>query len=88
MISKTEAREMILNLFEEEALIIGGLVAIHELEDDFVWRIMKNLDVILGKTIRRLDDRDSIEDPKVKPGHPNPKPHPAIEDFLLKLRRT
>ena len=34
MISRTEAKELINDLFEEEALVIGGLVAVHEVDDD------------------------------------------------------
>ncbi len=86
MISKEEARNMILDAFEEEALLIGGLAAVHGLEDDVVWRLMKNLDAILGKTLRRLHDRDAPQ--KTAAGKPNTKPYPAIEDFLLKLRRA
>ncbi|HAM34581.1 MAG TPA: hypothetical protein DEB40_03265 [Elusimicrobia bacterium] len=87
MITKEKARELVLDLFEEEALVIGGLAAVHGLDDDLVWRLMRNLDVILDKSLRRLEsseaspakaDRDAV----------NTKPHPAIEDFLLKLRRA
>lgn len=70
---------------EEVALVIGGLAAVHEMEDDLIWRLMKNLDVIRGKVLRRLDDR-TLEG-GVPERRPNLKPHPAIEDFLLNLRR-
>lgn len=87
MISKAEARDLINDLFEEEALVIGGLVAVHKLDDDIVWRLIKNLDVIRGKTLRRLDDEPPGDDAKSWYRRPNMKPHPAIEDFLLSLRR-
>lgn len=88
MISKAEARELINDLFEEEALVIGGLVAVHEIEDELVWRLVKNLDVIRGKVLRRLEDKTPVDRDSPSPGRPNLKPHPAIEDFLLSLRRT
>jgi hypothetical protein len=88
MISKTEVRELINNLFEEEALVIGGMVAVNEMDDDLVWRLIKNLDVIRGKVLRRLDDRTSDEPNGQPPRRPNLKPHPAIEEFLLSLRRA
>lgn len=88
MITKAEAKDLINDLFEEEALVIGGLVAIHEMDDDLVWRLVKNLDVIRGKVLRRLDDRDPDDGGASPPKRPNPKPHPAIEDFLLSLRRA
>jgi hypothetical protein len=88
MISKAEVKELILDLFEEEALVIGGLVAVHEVEDDLVWRFVRNLDVIRRKVLRRLEDKDLDDEGKMSPKSPNLKPHPAIEQFLLGLRRT
>jgi hypothetical protein len=85
MITKAEAREMINDLFEEEALVIGGIVAVHEIDDDLVWRLVRNIDAIREKTLRRLGGEATAGEP---PRRPNLKPHPAIEDFLLKLRRT
>jgi hypothetical protein len=87
MITKTEAKELINDLFEEEALVIGGLVAVHEVEDDLVWRLLKNLDAIRRKVLRRLEDKDP-EDGGREAQRPNLRPHPAIEQFLLGLRRT
>lgn len=86
MLSKAEVQDLINDLFEEEALVIGGLVAVHKVDDDVIWRLVKNLDVIRRKMLRRLDDEtpDEVEAP---PRRPNLKPHPAIEDFLLSLRR-
>lgn len=85
MITTEEAKDIINDLFEEEALVIGGLAAVHEMDDDLIWRLMKNLDVIRGKALRRLDDRTcGSEAPESRP---NLRPHPAIEDFLQNLRR-
>lgn len=88
MISRAEVRDLIDDLFEEEALVIGGLVAVHEMDDDLVWRLVKNLDVIRGKVLRRLDDKAPGDGDGAPPRRPNLKPHPAIEDFLLSLRRA
>lgn len=88
MITKENARELILDVFEEEALVIGGLAAVHGLDDDLVWRIMRNLDVILDKSLRRLDSSEASAPGKAERDGVNTKPHPAIEDFLLKLRRA
>lgn len=87
MIGKSEVRELIDDLFEEEALVIGGLVAIHDIEDDLVWRLVENLDVIRGKVLRRLDDR-APADEEESAQRPNLKPHPAIDDFLRSLRKA
>jgi len=89
MISIDEARDMVDEIFEEEALLIGGILAVHGMEDDLVWRLIRNLDVIRGRVLRKLDDRE--EDECDGDGSPekriNLKPHPAIQDFLLKIRR-
>ena len=84
MITTEGAKNLIDDLFEELALVIGGLAAVHEMEDDLVWRLVKNLDVVRGKALRRLEDRTEKEGPERSP---NLKPHPAIEDFLRNLRR-
>ncbi len=88
VISKAEARELINNLFEEEALVIGGLVAVHEMDDDLIWRLVKNLDVIRAKVLRRLEDKTPADGDGPSARRPNLKPHPAIEHFLIALRRT
>jgi hypothetical protein len=87
MMSKAETKNLILDLLEEEALVIGGLVAVHKIEDEVVWRLVKNLDVIHRKVLRRLDYKDPGQEGEGPPRRPNLKPHPAIEDFLLSLRR-
>ena len=85
MISVAEAKQLINDLFEEEALVLGGLVAVHQLDDDLVWRIVNNLDVIRGKVLRRIDKKDSCH--KVVDGS-SLEPHPAIEDFIQNIRRA
>lgn len=88
MISKAEVRDLVDDLFEEEALVIGGIVAVHEIDDDLVWRLIRNLDVIRGKILRRLDGTKGGSASGEPLRRPNLKPHPAIEDFLLKIRST
>lgn len=88
MLSQAEVKVLIDDLFEEEALVLGGLVAVHDLDDDLVWRLIKNLDVIRGKVMRRLKDSELETLDEAATQLPSIKPHPAIEDFLLKLRRA
>lgn len=87
MISRDEAKQIILDSFEEQALVIGGLVAVHKVDDDLVWRLMKSFDVILGKALKKLHVPSPDHDHDSAPGRVNVKPHPAIEEFLLKLER-
>ena len=88
MLSKGEVKQLIDDLFEEEALLLGGLAAVHGLDDDFIWRFIKNLDVIRDNALRSLDDRNPTRTEVSPTVGLNLKPHPAIEDFLLKLRRS
>ena len=87
MLSKAEVKELINALFEEEALVIGGLVAVEKVEDDVIWKLIKSLDSIRRKYLRRLDEKGPDDDGGDQLRRPNLKPHPAIEDFLLAIRR-
>ena len=88
MIETSEARTVIDDLFEEEALVLGGLVAVHEVEDEFVWRLMRSIDVIRGKVLRRIEGRKPMENDGGEAESPRLRPHPAIEEFLTRLRRS
>lgn len=100
MIKIDEARDMVDDIFEQQALLIGGILAVHGMEDDTVWRLIRNLDVIRGRVMRKLDDREDEDDVPDDVLHDkcacpredahrevNLKPHPAIQDFLIKIRR-
>lgn len=88
VISKAEASRLIADVFEEAALVLGGLLAVHRAEDDFVWRLVKSLDVIRCKAVRRIDECDAGPDTDARCPETHLRPHPAIEDFLLKVRRS
>ena len=83
MTAKTQVKELLMDLFEEEALIIGGLVATHKFEDGFVWDLMSGIDAVRRRFFPRIEEsKDEDSEPEVKL-----KPHPAIEEFLLRLRQ-
>ncbi|MDH5528206.1 MAG: hypothetical protein OEY97_12975 [Nitrospirota bacterium] len=91
MLSTTEARTLVNDLFEQQALVVGGLLATHALDDDFVWRLMRSLDAIRTRTLRRLGDGPEAGGPEAG-GPDSPEEltvhrHPAVEEFLSKLRR-
>lgn len=86
--SRAEARGLITEVFEEAALVLGGLVAVHRVDDDFVWRFVKSLDAVCSKAFRRIDERDTSAEADAADAESHLRPHPAIEDFLLKLRRS
>lgn len=87
MMSRAEVKVLLRDLCREQALVIGGLVAVHNVEDDVVWRLMKNLDLIRRRFLRRLEDSDPDDGGDVPPRRLNLAPHPAIEDYLAMLGR-
>ena len=87
MISKDEVKKLINDLFEEEALVLGGLVALHDIEDELVWRLARNLDLIRRKTLSRINRSGEIDSSEPSDERPNLKPHPAIEHLLINIRR-
>lgn len=85
MISKAEARQIVNDLFEEEALILGGLFAVYRSDDDLIWRLMKSLESLRGRTLRRIADSDQPPPESRKVDMPDMAPHPAVEDFLARI---
>lgn len=85
--TRSEARRLVLEVFEESVLMLGGLVAVHAVDDDFVWSLVKGLDAVCSKALRNVDHRDANES-TAPDAESRLRPHPAIEDFLLKLRRS
>lgn len=77
-----EVREFVREIMEEQALVIGGLVVVHDVEDDLIWRLIKCLDAIRIKAFRKLGELTPSDETL------NLDPHPAIEEFLLNLRRS
>ena len=85
MFGEFEVRELVDELFEEEALVIGGLVAAYGIDDDLVTSLMGNLEAIRGNMITRIESRD--DSAEARPKRSSVEPHPAIKEFLIKLRR-
>ncbi len=86
---KTESgtRKLVLDLLEEQALVIGGLIAVHDVEDEFVWRLFRSLDVIRRKALRRLNRPHRGRQAGRQADRAPRQPHPAAEEFLARLRR-
>ena len=80
-----DVSEPVNDLCEEMALAIGGMAAVHDLDDELVWSLINRLEMTRSKILHRLSNRDSAD--QDQPGMGSVfRPHPAIEDFLLKLR--
>jgi hypothetical protein len=70
------------NLFEELAILLGGIVVVHRLQNETVWAIVRGLDRLRRHALDRIDAAEN------KPFDPdgNLEPHPAIEQFLKTIR--
>ena len=45
---------LVRDAFDDIALLVGGVAAIHNLDDDLLWTLMKRLDRIRVKLLRNL----------------------------------
>jgi len=84
MLNTAQARELVNQIFEEEALLLAGIVAVHKPDDDLVWRLARNLDLLRGRVLRRLDAGDAEDAGQNQ--WPNLTPRPAIEHLLQSIR--
>lgn len=82
----TDARKLLDATFEEIALVLGGIFAVHDVQDEAVWQIMKHLDVAHGNALGKLEGLDPAARRPTYPKHEYTH-HPAVEALLLKLRR-
>ncbi len=88
MLNDAGTRELLESIFEKEALVIGGLAATGALEDEPVWQLIRSLDAIRQEALRSLGDADGGADGLDPARSPERQPHPAVEEFLLKIRRS
>jgi hypothetical protein len=71
--------------FEDVALLIGTVAAIHGFEDGIVWTLLRRLDRVRLRTLDRLPQADtSMKGDKECP--PPNLSHPALEEFLIRSR--
>ncbi len=77
-----ELREKYVEVFGEETRSRHKVFLVKRI----AWRLVKNLDAIRSKALPRIEGRSSAD--AAPPGCCDPRPHPAIEDFLIKLRRA
>ena len=67
-------------------LALGGLVVLNDVVDDFVRVLVRSLNAIRVRTLRRLDEEGGLGDPG-EPTVGTARPHPAIQQFLARVRR-
>lgn len=85
MTSNDPVREVLDDAYEELALALGGLVSAFDPEDEFTERLVRALDAVRDKALRRLDELPSMRTPRSARVRMPEEPHPAIEAFLAKL---
>ncbi|HOK47304.1 MAG TPA: hypothetical protein PLK67_15290 [Bryobacteraceae bacterium] len=67
------------------ALVIASAAALHQLDDDLVWTVMKRLDRIRVRLLRELKGlapREEYEPGGARP----PRIHAAVDEFLVRNR--
>ena len=88
MLSETKAKRIIQEVFEEQALVIGGLLPFHEVDDEFIWKLLKGVDVVRNNAIRQLSGAPPVPSYGDRLKKLSLAPHPAVEDFLSKLEKA
>lgn len=86
MLSEHEVKRLIDDIFEEEALIIGGMAAIKKIEDDNVNRIIRNFDLLRKKYFQRIEEKSQGHEETLL--RDNRRLHPAIQEFIKKLKTS
>ncbi|MFN8179289.1 MAG: hypothetical protein U0167_15260 [bacterium] len=86
MFQEDAVRELVDDVFEEEALAIGGLVALYHVDETAVQRLFASLTVIRDKTLRRIGSGGAPA--AIFEERPRSEPHPAVEEFLARLGRS
>ncbi|MCP4582102.1 MAG: hypothetical protein GY839_10820 [candidate division Zixibacteria bacterium] len=82
MTEQCEAKEVVSDIFREEALLIGGLATNYNLEDALVWELCRNLDLIRSRILRKIDKH------REKAVQLKSSPHPAVQELLRKIKEN
>ena len=76
---------LVRDAFDDIALLVGSIAAIHNLDDDLLWTLMKRLDRIRVKLLRNLLGGTAREDFEPTASRP-PRTHAAVDEFLARNR--
>jgi hypothetical protein len=86
VVTKAEVRGLIDELFEKEGLVIGGLVAVHQIDGELVWSLVRRRNVICGKVLRRAESKASVDRDDAPAPRTNLKLPTASEEFRTAVR--
>ena len=81
----TNPETLVREALDDIALLIGSAAAIHHLDDDLVWSLMKRLDRIRVRVLRDLAGLSPREELELNPAWP-PRIHAAVDEFLARNR--
>ena len=82
--TSAEVRALLDDVFEEEALVLGGLMEIHGVSSMFVRQLFGSLLAIRAHALERLDGSAGSPTNQTPVGGTN---RPAIDEFLASLGR-
>ncbi len=77
--------EFVTEIFEETALVLGGIVAVCRIDDAVVWRLVNAFDALRQRALRRIAEGEA-DGATPRSSAARAEPHPAIEEFLRKVR--
>lgn len=80
-----EARKLLDETVEEIAMVLAGIFAIHDVENEVVWQAMKHIDMAHESALAKLEGLDPKSGGSVR-ARPAPSAHPAVEALITKLR--
>jgi len=79
-----DSKALLRDLLWEEALLIGSLAATHDVDEEVVWFLCRNLDQIRLRFLRRLEPAgNSYKDAR---SGLKLRPHPAVQELLRRIR--
>ena len=78
--------QLLVELYEHQALLLVGLVTNRRLPDSLTWDLVRILDASFRRTKRQLTAKQE-RGPEAATDPPA-APHPAIAEFLRQLRAT
>lgn len=83
MVESQISKRLVQDMFQEEALLIGGLITTYDMSDDFIWALCRNLDSIRIKYLRKLRQQKQSQNPTA---NLRLTPHPAVQELLRKVK--
>lgn len=81
----TQTETLVRSALDDIVVVVGGAAALHQLDDDLVWSVMKRLDRIRVRLLRDL----KVQAPRNEAEPTTPEPprvHPAVDEFLIRNR--